>query len=160
MHRPRSYRGAQRFERAGQQIDVVWSPDGGAAEVWTLSGGKSTVAATGGQLALKAGADPAYLVHAPVGGADPFSGMGQRFAETGKMVRGPFLDYWRAHGGLAINGFPVSDEMTQLLEDGRPYTVQYFERVRLEWHPGNPEPYRVLLGQFGRQEFARLNPAP
>jgi len=42
-------------------------------------------------------------------------------------VRGPFLDYWRAHGGLALDGFPVSDEMTQLLEDGTPYTVQYFE---------------------------------
>ena len=149
---------AFRFERAGQQIDVVWSsaggtatvPSGGAADAWTLTGEKSTIDVSGTQVTLKVGADPIYLAHAPVGGAAPVGAAEQRFAETGKTVRGPFLDYWRAHGGLAINGFPVSDEMTQLLEDGKPYTVQYFERVRLEWHPENPEPYRVLLGQFGR----------
>jgi hypothetical protein len=28
--------------------------------------------------------------------------------------------------------------------------VQYFERVRLEYHPENSPPYDVLLGQFGR----------
>ena len=26
------------------------------------------------------------------------------FPETGQWVRGRFLDYWNAHGGLAING--------------------------------------------------------
>ena len=42
-----------------------------------------------------------------------------------------------------------------MLEDGKPYTVQYFERVRMEYHPENQAPYEVLLGQFGR----RLHPA-
>src|SRR5436305_10675240 len=75
------------------------------------------------------------------------------FAETGHCVRGGFLAYWLAHGGLAINGFPLSDERQELLEDGKLYTVQYFERVRMEHHPENPPPYDVLLGQFGRRIF-------
>jgi len=32
--------------------------------------------------------------------------------------------------------------------------VQYFERVRLEYHPENPVPYDIFLGQFGRQILA------
>ncbi|MEO5952558.1 MAG: hypothetical protein ABIQ44_08860, partial [Chloroflexia bacterium] len=76
---------------------------------------------------------------------------GRLFPETGKCVNEPFLSYWSAHGGLAINGFPISDAFTETLEDGKPYTVQYFERVRMESHPENTDPqYKVLLGQFGR----------
>ncbi len=73
------------------------------------------------------------------------------FPQTGFCVRGRFLDYWTANGGLARNGFPLGDERQELLEDGNTYTVQYFERVRLELHPENPPPYDVLLGQFGRR---------
>jgi hypothetical protein len=73
------------------------------------------------------------------------------FQETGFCVRGRFLDYWTTNGGLARNGFPLSDERQELLEDGNTYTVQYFERVRLELHPENAAPYDVLLGQFGRR---------
>jgi len=66
-------------------------------------------------------------------------------------VGGRFLEYWQANGGLARNGFPLSGERSEVLEDGNAYQVQYFERVRLEYHPENPPPYDVLLGQFGRR---------
>lgn len=33
--------------------------------------------------------------------------------------------------------------------DGKPYTVQYFERAVFEYHPENPPPYDVLLAQLG-----------
>jgi dipeptidyl aminopeptidase/acylaminoacyl peptidase len=72
------------------------------------------------------------------------------FPETGFSVSGRFLAYWQSHGGLAINGFPISPERAEVLEDGRIYRVQWFERARLEYHPENPAPYDVLLGQFGR----------
>jgi hypothetical protein len=72
------------------------------------------------------------------------------FDETGFCVREPFLSYWLGHGGLAINGYPVSDVFPQVLENGQTYNVQYFERVRMEQHPENEAPYDVLLGQFGR----------
>ena len=77
------------------------------------------------------------------------------FAATGFCVRGVFLDYWEEHGGLAINGYPLTDQRAETLEDGETYTVQWFERVRLEYHPENAGQYRVVLGQFGR----RIHPA-
>ncbi len=78
------------------------------------------------------------------------------FTQTGQCIRGRFLDYWLRHGGLELNGYPLSDEFAQRLEDGNTYTVQYFERVRLEYHPEHAgTPYEVLLGQFGR----RIHPA-
>jgi probable HAF family extracellular repeat protein len=72
------------------------------------------------------------------------------FAETGRCVGGRFLARWQQHGGLAINGYPISPEFVETLEDGKPYTVQYFERVRMELHPEHAPPNDVLLGQFGR----------
>ena len=49
------------------------------------------------------------------------SAMNERcFTETGKCIRGRFLAYWDAHGGLAVNGFPLSDEFSQVLDDGIP----------------------------------------
>src|SRR5207302_4517375 len=68
----------------------------------------------------------------------------------GRCVPERFYAYWQQHGGLALNGYPLSDPFTEALEDGKQYTVQYFERVRMEHHPENAPPYDVLLGQFGR----------
>jgi hypothetical protein len=75
------------------------------------------------------------------------------FAETGFCVRGRFLAYWEANGDLAIT---LSEEFSEVLENGQPYTVQYFERTRLEYHPESADPqFEVLIGQFGR----RIRPA-
>jgi hypothetical protein len=83
--------------------------------------------------------------------APPAGGPCQFFAATNQQVCGRFLAYWNAHGGLAINGYPISDAHPETLEDGQPYTVQYFERVRMEYHPASSDPaYQVQLGQFGR----------
>jgi hypothetical protein len=72
------------------------------------------------------------------------------FPETGKYLGGTFLAYWQAHGGVQQNGYPISDEFTEVSDlDGRPYTVQYFERAVFEWHPENEPPYNVLLSQLG-----------
>ncbi|HEX5501020.1 MAG TPA: hypothetical protein VFW96_00275 [Thermomicrobiales bacterium] len=77
------------------------------------------------------------------------------FTATGQCIRGRFLAYWQAHGGLAINGFPLTGERLETLEDGKQYTVQYFERVRMEYHPEFAgTPYEVELGQFGRRALA------
>ncbi|MFN8517613.1 MAG: DUF4232 domain-containing protein [Thermomicrobiales bacterium] len=75
----------------------------------------------------------------------------QCFAETGFCVGPLFASYWQRNGGLAINGYPLSDERIERLEDGQLYTVQYFERARLEYHPENADQFHVLLGQFGRR---------
>lgn len=74
------------------------------------------------------------------------------FPETGHQICGAFAAYWRANGGLERFGFPVTGEFTAELE-GKPYTVQYFERRRFELHP-ELGPNAVLLGLLGREVFA------
>ncbi|HET8626513.1 MAG TPA: PQQ-dependent sugar dehydrogenase, partial [Thermomicrobiales bacterium] len=73
------------------------------------------------------------------------------FPETGHTLRNSFKTYWEQHGGLAIYGYPISEEFTETSPtDGKPYVVQYFERNRFEWHPEyKGTPYEVLLGLLG-----------
>src|SRR4029079_1044327 len=70
--------------------------------------------------------------------------------ETGKHLGGRFLDYWRSHGGLMQQGYPISEEVEEQSPlNGLVYTVQYFERAVFEYHPENKPPYDVLLSQLG-----------
>jgi thermitase len=71
------------------------------------------------------------------------------FPETQHNLGGAFLAFWQRHGGLPVFGFPISEEFVERGEDGRDYTVQYFERHRFEYHPENAPPYDVLLGRMG-----------
>ena len=83
------------------------------------------------------------------------------FAETNHQVCGRFLAYWQEHGGLAINGLPLTPVRSERLEDGKTYQVQYFERARFEYHPENAgTPYTILLGQFGRTILNGATPTP
>jgi hypothetical protein len=79
------------------------------------------------------------------------------YPETGKRLGGKFLDYWQTHGGLAQQGYPISDEFTERSDlDGNLYTVQYFERAVFELHPKNQPPFDVLLSQLGTFRFRDL----
>jgi hypothetical protein len=75
------------------------------------------------------------------------------FPETGHSVRGEFLDFFETYGGLAVFGYPLTDEFPQ---NGR--RVQYFQKVRMEWHPEFPEPYNVQLGLLGDELGYRKPP--
>ncbi len=88
---------------------------------------------------------------APVAG--PPVGTCRYFAETQHSLCGTFLAYWEQHGGLALYGYPISEEFQEVSPtDGKTYTVQYFERNRFEYHPENAgTPYAVLLGLLGVQ---------
>ena len=81
----------------------------------------------------------------------PLPGNGsQLFPQTGKAVRGLFLQYWLTHGGLPQQGYPISDVIGEISDlNGQPYTVQYFERAVFEYHPENQAPFDVLLSQLG-----------
>ncbi|MEO6457917.1 MAG: plastocyanin/azurin family copper-binding protein [Chloroflexia bacterium] len=81
------------------------------------------------------------------------------FKETSKSVRGKYLNYWTDHGGLAQQGFPISEEMQERSDiDGKFYTVQYFERAVFELHSENKAPYDVLLSLLGNFEYKRKYP--
>ncbi len=79
--------------------------------------------------------------------------VGSFFPQTGHNVQPTFAAYWQAHGGLFVNGYPISEPFSEASSDGKAYTVQYFERARFELHPENAPPYNVLLGFLGRQAW-------
>lgn len=77
------------------------------------------------------------------------------FPETGQTLD-LFNAWWNGNGGLPTFGFPISPEKQERnAADGKSYTVQYFERNRMEWHPeyqGSSE--EVLLGLLGVEYVA------
>ena len=76
------------------------------------------------------------------------------FPETGKTVGGRFREYWEQSGGVAQQGYPITEEFEEIsLLNGQPYLVQYFERAVFELHPENQPPYDVLLSQLGTFHF-------
>ena len=88
------------------------------------------------------------------------------FPETGKRLGGKFLAYWKSHGGLAQQGYPISDEFNERSDlDGKTYRVQYFERAVFEFHPENTgTQFEVLLSQLGtfryKARYAAGGPLP
>ena len=77
------------------------------------------------------------------------------FPETGHAVGDQFLDYWDAHGGLALFGYPISDVVVEVLpETGQSHNVQYFQRARFELHDRPDGSQEVMLGLLGRALYA------
>ena len=70
------------------------------------------------------------------------------FPATAHSLRGDFARFWNANGGLAVFGYPISEEFNETTAEGT-FRVQYFERERLELHPENPASRRILLGRLG-----------
>jgi hypothetical protein len=96
--------------------------------------------------------------------SDPGIAGVEYFAATGHTLRGPFREYWHSHGldfgdsgisyreSLALFGYPISEEFVDP-ETG--LKTQYFERAVFEYHPDNPDPYKVLLRLLGSEEMER-----
>ncbi len=90
----------------------------------------------------------------------------QFFPETNHSVSGKFLSYWRANGGLATYGYPITDAKDEVdPETGKTFLTQWFERNRFELHPENAGieggKYEVLLGLLGkdlRREALEVDP--
>src|SRR5438552_13173849 len=86
-------------------------------------------------------------------------GTSRTFPETGKTVSGRFLEYWNTHGGLAQQGYPISEVMQEVSDtDGKSYTVQYFERAVFEAHPELAPPNDVLLSLLGVFRYRQKYP--
>jgi hypothetical protein len=83
--------------------------------------------------------------------ANPAGGNSRYFEPTGHNLSHGFRDYWQNRGGLAIFGYPMSEEFQN--DDGM--VVQYFERAIFEWHPTNPADWRVLQERLGAQAAER-----
>ena len=66
--------------------------------------------------------------------------------ETRHDVHGVFLTFYRARNGAENFDVPLTEALWERFRN-----VQYSERAGLEFHPANPEPYRVQLGMLGGQ---------
>ena len=86
------------------------------------------------------------------------------FRETGHAIAPEFWGYWSSHGleldgrrgasageSLALFGYPISEAQIETNASGDRVLTQWFERARLEYHPTNPAPHRVLLGRLGAE---------
>gem|GEM_PF-3364127 len=67
-------------------------------------------------------------------------------------ISGRLLEFWENNGGLAVFGYPLTNPETLSTTDGA-FTIQYFERARLELHPELAPPYDVLLGRVGAEHL-------
>jgi hypothetical protein len=91
------------------------------------------------------------------------------FPQTGHAIDyEPFWTFWSTHGieldgqpgtstaeSIALFGLPISRAVPTTNFNGDLVLAQWFERARLEYHPSNPDPYKVLLGLLG--SAVRLN---
>lgn len=87
----------------------------------------------------------------------PKDGSARFFPESGHNLN-VFRRYWEKNGGLARFGVPTSEELREVSKgDGREYTVQYFERARLEHHPEHTGgPFEVMLGLIGAERYKAI----
>ena len=88
------------------------------------------------------------------------------FPETGHAIAPEFWNYWSSYGlefgdpgvsfreSLALVGYPLSESMMETNADGDLVMTQYFERAVFEWHPQNPNPWKVLPRRIGVEVFA------
>ncbi len=74
---------------------------------------------------------------------------------TGYSVCFAFLDFYKANGGVAQFGNPISP-----FEFHENLIVQYFEKARFEWRADRPEDQRVVLTDLGRLYFDQLGEDP
>lgn len=74
---------------------------------------------------------------------------------TGYPVCLTFLEFYKANGGPAQFGNPISP-----FESSEGLIVQYFESARFEWRADRPPEQRVVISDLGRIYFDQLKEDP
>lgn len=129
----------QYFERA--RFTLVSLPDG-----WTVELGRLGAEVTTNRIFPK---------------VPPISNTPNRrfIAETQHIIQYGFKEVWEQHGEARIFGFPLSEEIDEVLDDGAWHTVQYFENARFEYWPDREPGQRVLISNLGRRLAPTILPA-
>ena len=90
------------------------------------------------------------------------------WAQTSHSICGEFKAYWEGHGlndpaldrtgrSLALFGLPLTEPTMETNQAGDTVMTQWFERARLEFHPGKG----ILLGLLGNEtQAANVDPEP
>jgi hypothetical protein len=94
-----------------------------------------------------------------VGGAPPEC---LYFPEVGHSICPPLRAAWEQAGGLMLVGYPLTEAFPRTdSASGTVYTVQYFERNRIEHHPANAgTPHEIQFGLLARELFTAWNAMP
>ncbi|XSG77108.1 CAP domain-containing protein [Herpetosiphon llansteffanensis] len=82
-----------------------------------------------------------------------------------------FRSYWEQHGlniaglnayerSLQLFGLPLTAPTMETNASGDTVLTQWFERARFEWHPNNPDQFKVLLGLLGSEILGPAQPQP
>jgi hypothetical protein len=71
--------------------------------------------------------------------------------ETQYIIQYGFKTIWESHGAQRIFGWPISNELEEVIDDGKRHTVQYFENARFEFWPEFAPGKRVLITTLGRK---------
>ena len=84
-----------------------------------------------------------------------------------------FLNYWSTHGlefdgaagtsrdeSVALFGYPLNEPQMETNSSGDTVLTQWFERARFEWHPDNPDEFKVLLGRLGAELLEQRGDLP
>ena len=82
--------------------------------------------------------------------------------QTQHVLMYGFKTTWETRGAERIFGYPISDELPEILDDGMWHTVQYFEKARFEYWPDFAPGQRVRLSLLGRRLAPpdRMAPVP
>lgn len=82
-----------------------------------------------------------------------------------------FRSYWEQHGldisgldtfarSLQLFGLPLTEPKMETNASGNTVLTQWFERARFEWHPDNPDQFKILLGLVGSEILDVPAPQP
>ncbi|MCL4544809.1 MAG: polysaccharide deacetylase family protein [Chloroflexi bacterium] len=96
-----------------------------------------------------------WYVPAPVTAAAAQHSGPLYFIASGHAIELGFAAFLATHGGTPFSGLPITGEVWQ---DST--TVQYFQNIRLEWHPDAPEGERVTVSALGRMLGKSQLPVP
>lgn len=86
--------------------------------------------------------------------------LAQESEEVAYPIHEKLYDFWHTNGGLPAFGYAISPRFYEVSSRGEMVEVQYFERVRLEYHAarmGMPE--EVRTGNIGQEAEIRGTPA-
>lgn len=141
----------------GQPLTEVITENGGQVQYFErarfeLQNGGQIGLTRLGSLVTAGRTDPAFTWL----NAAPDSGR-QFFAKSGHTLGGAFGWFWRQHGGIAIFGYPISEEFTEKQDaTGAPMLVQYFERAQFIYQSDGT----IRLGDLGSIYAQQHNLAP
>jgi hypothetical protein len=99
---------------------------------------------------LYGGVNPAAALPAPTA-TDPSR---LYFKETGHYLTGGFKNFWEKNAGQNYYGFPITEEFSEFdLQQNVRRTVQYFERVKLEYLPNALPGQEIKVALLGKESL-------